>query len=608
MAAYDEQEYTKSFQLGIWKRLIPLLGNYRRDFALLLSFNLASAVVDVALPLFQRYAIATFIEGDTLRGLLPYALCYLVVILFQALFVVAFSRNAMYIEMSLGRDLRQKLFHHLQTLSLSFYNVTPVGYLIAREMSDTNRIASMISWNLADLLWALFYVLGTFGAMLVLNWRLALVILLIVPAIAILTGYFQGRILHWNRKVRKLNSKITGAFNEGITGAKTAKTLVIEEQSTENFRRLTGEMHDSGVRAARLSAVYIPLVLFCSSLAVAIVLLQGGTMVTEQVLAIATLSAFATYAVGVFEPIQSIAANLSEFISLQASIERITGLLDERPMIVDTSEVVEQYGDAFHPQRENWEALRGEIEFRDVTFRYPDGGEDVLSHFNLHIPAGTTVAIVGETGAGKSTLVNLACRFFEPTSGQILIDGRDYRERSQLWLHSNIGYVLQNPHLFSGTVRENIRYGRLDATDEEVEAAARAVSADTVVAKLEKGWDTDVGEGGDRLSTGEKQLISFARAVLADPRIFVLDEATSSIDTQTEQLIQDAIDHLLKDRTSFLIAHRLSTIRKADLILVVRDGQIVERGTHLELLKRKGYYHDLYSKQFAEEHAAKVLG
>lgn len=608
MAAYDEQEYTKSFQLGIWKRLIPLLGNYRRDFALLLIFNLASAVVDVALPLFQRYAIATFIEGDTLRGLLPYALCYLVVILFQALFVVAFSRNAMYIEMSLGRDLRQKLFHHLQTLSLSFYNVTPVGYLIAREMSDTNRIASMISWNLADLLWALFYVLGTFGAMLVLNWRLALVILLIVPAIAILTGYFQGRILHWNRKVRKLNSKITGAFNEGITGAKTAKTLVIEEQSTENFRRLTGEMHDSGVRAARLSAVYIPLVLFCSSLAVAIVLLQGGTMVTEQVLEIATLSAFATYAVGVFEPIQSIAANLSEFISLQASIERVTGLLDERPMIVDAPEVVEQYGDAFHPKRENWEELRGEIEFRDVTFRYPDGGEDVLSHFNLHIPAGTTVAIVGETGAGKSTLVNLACRFFEPTSGQILIDGRDYRERSQLWLHSNIGYVLQNPHLFSGTVRENIRYGRLDATDQEVEAAARAVSADTVVAKLEKGWDTDVGEGGDRLSTGEKQLISFARAVLADPRIFVLDEATSSIDTQTEQLIQDAIDHLLKDRTSFLIAHRLSTIRKADLILVVRDGQIVERGTHLELLKRKGYYHDLYSRQFAEEHAAKVLG
>ena len=275
---------------------------------------------------------------------------------------------------------------------------------------------------------------------------------------------------------------------------------------------------------------------------------------------------------------------------------------------MNCNEVIARYGDAFHPKRENWEPLRGDIEFRDVTFRYPDGGEDVLSHFSLKIPAGTTVAIVGETGAGKSTLVNLACRFFEPTSGQILIDGRDYRERSQLWLHSNIGYVLQNPHLFSGSVRENIRYGKLDATDDEVEAAARAVSVDTVVAKLENGWDSDVGEGGDRLSTGEKQLISFARAVLADPRIFVLDEATSSIDTQTEQLIQNAIDHLLTNRTSFLVAHRLSTIRKADVILVVKDGHIVEQGKHEELLRRKGYYHDLYSKQFAQESAARILG
>ena len=266
------------------------------------------------------------------------------------------------------------------------------------------------------------------------------------------------------------------------------------------------------------------------------------------------------------------------------------------------------YVDASQRLRFNCEPLQGEIEFRDVTFRYPDGGENVLEHFNLHIPQGTTVAIVGETGAGKSTLVNLACRFFEPTQGQILIDGVDYRQRSQLWLHSNIGYVLQNPHLFSGTVRENIRYGKLDATDQEVEAAAKAVSADMVVEKLEKGWDSDVGEGGDRLSTGEKQLISFARAVLANPRIFVLDEATSSIDTQTEQLIQNAIDHLLHNRTSFLIAHRLSTIRGADLILVVRDGKIVEQGKHEALLRRKGYYHALYSKQFAEESAAQILG
>ena len=514
----------------------------------------------------------------------------------------------MYIEMYLGRDLRRELFEHLQILSLSFYNVTPVGYLLTRVTNDTNRIAGNLAWGLLDMVDVLFYVGSTFVIMLLLNWQLALVVMLVVPFVAVLTVYFQPRILNWTRKVRKINSKITGAFNEGITGAKTSKTLVIEDQNIRSFKDLTENMNRSAVRAARLNAVYIPATLFFSTLTVSIVLLRGGWLVESQALEIATLSVFITYAMGIFEPIQNLANNLAEFIAVQASIERVTGLLEEKPQITDTPEVVEKYGDAFSPKRENWEPLSGEIEFKDVTFRYPDGGDNVLEHFNLKIPAGTTVAIVGETGAGKSTLVNLACRFFEPTEGQILIDGRDYRECSQLWLHSNIGYVLQSPHLFSGSVRENIRYGRLDATDAEIEAAAKAVSADQVVAKLEQGWDSDVGEEGDRLSTGEKQLISFARAVLADPRIFVLDEATSSIDTQTEQYIQSAIDHLLRDRTSFLIAHRLSTIRKADMILVVRDGKIVEQGTHLSLLKKKGYYHDLYSKQFAEENAAKVLG
>ena len=604
---HDEKEFTQSFDWGIWKRLKPFLKNYRADFIGMLTFNGLCALVDVLLPLMQRYAIRNFIEKGVTTGLLPYALVYLALIVLQGLSVMWFCNNSMRIEMYLGRDMKQRLFHHLQTLSFSFYNVTPVGYLLSRVMSDTNRIAGMIAWNFTDILWALFYVAGTMVSMLILNWKLALVVMLIVPVMAVLTAYFQNRILHWNRKVRKLNSRITGAFNEGITGAKTTKTLVIEERMTGSFRELTSKMHDSGIRAARLNAVYIPLVLLFSTLAVSVVLLRGGYLVTEQALELATLSTFLTYAVGIFEPIQMTASNIAEFISLQASIERVTDLLDKEPEVRDTPEVIEKYGDSFHPKKENWEPLYGDIEFRDVTFRYPDGGEDVLQHFSLKIPAGTTVALVGETGAGKSTLVNLACRFFEPTEGKILIDGRDYRERSQLWLHSNIGYVLQSPHLFSGSVRENIRYGRLDATDAEVEAAAKAVSADTVAAKLENGWDSEVGEGGDKLSTGEKQLISFARAVLADPRIFVLDEATSSIDTQTEQLIQQAIDHLLRDRTSFLIAHRLSTIRKADLILVVRDGKIVEQGTHESLLKARGYYHDLYSRQFAEESAARLL-
>ena len=586
---------------------MPFLRPYRKTLAMVLGLNLFCSVIDIALPLFQRYAIDQFISQKTIAGLPVMAVLYALAILLQTLAVVLFTRGSMHIEMNLGKDIRRACFVHLQTLSLSYYNVTPVGYLLSRLMSDTNRISSMIAWNAVDIFWAAAYVIGVFITMMALNPWLALTVILIVPIISLLTVWFQDRILRWNRRVRKMNSRITSAYNEGIMGARTSKTLVIEEQNSEEFRQVTQDMKSASVRAARLNAVYIPLILFFSSLTTAIVLARGGSMVLSGTLLIGTLSAFTSYAVGIFEPIQQIARNIADLLSLQANIERVMGLLDQEPMITDSPEVEARYGTVFEPKKENWEPIRGEIEFQDVSFRYPDGNEDVLSHFNLKIPAGSTVAIVGETGAGKSTLVNLACRFFEPTAGRILIDGRDYRERSQLWLHSSIGYVLQSPHLFSGTVMDNMRYGRLDATDEEVIAAAKAVSADQVAEKLENGYLSDVGEGGDLLSTGEKQLISFARAVLADPRIFVLDEATSSIDTQTEQLIQKATERLLHGRTSFLIAHRLSTIRQADMILVVRDGRIIEQGTHTELLRKKGYYHDLYRRQFEEEASARRL-
>jgi len=604
---YDEQEYSKAFDLKIWKNIFPFLKPYRHTLLTVFILNLFCAFIDILLPLFQRYAIDRFIEARTTEGLVSFALAYVLVITLQTLSVILFTRGSMRIEMNLGRDLKRACFIHLQTLSFSYYNITPVGYILTRVMNDTDRISSLVAWNLFDIIWSSAYVLGVFAAMLILDVKLALIVILVVPAIALLTFYFQNHILHWNRRVRKTNSRITGAYNEGIMGAKTSKTLVIEEKNYRDFTDITQDMRISSIRAARLSAVYISLVLLMSSIATALVLARGGNMVLQHTLLLGTLSAFTAYAVGIFEPIQQLARNFSEVISVQTNIERVTGLLDKKPGIVDSPQVVEKYGDSFHPKPENWEPIRGDIEFCNVSFRYPDGNEDVFSNFNLKIPAGTTVAIVGETGAGKSTLVNLACRFFEPDSGEILIDGRDYRERSQLWLHSNIGYVLQNPHLFSGTVMENIRYGNLAASDDEVKRAAEAVSADTVVKKLDDGYESSVGEGGDRLSTGEKQLISFARAVLANPRIFVLDEATSSIDTQTEQLIQAAISHLLKDRTSFLIAHRLSTIRHADLILVVKDGKIVEQGRHEELLLRHSYYHTLYSHQFAEESAMQVL-
>ena len=537
MAAYEEQEYNKPFQIKVWAKMLPFFRPYKKYFAVTLGLNILLAGVDVLVPLFQSYAIDHFIVRDTLEGIGVFALVYAGVIVAQTVSVYWSVHAATTIEMCIGKDLKWAQFEHLQTLSFSYYNTTPVGYIHARVMSDTLRIAGMTAWGLVDMFWALLYVVSVFVIMFVLNIRLALILVLVVPCIAVITAFFQNRILKWNRKVRRINSQITSAYNEGITGVKTSKSMVIEGDNEKDFFERSSEMKHAAGRAAKLNAVYIPTILFFGSAAAAYVLYRGGHMVQSEIMQLGTLSVFISYAVIIFEPIQQLARLLAELISCQANIERVMDLLEQEPNVTDREDVIRRYGDNFEPRRENWEKIRGDIVFEDVSFMYPDGKEYVLEHFNLHIPAGMNVAIVGETGAGKSTLVNLAGRFFEPTEGRILIDGVDYRERSQLWLHSQIGYVLQNPHLFSGTVRENIRYGRLSATDEEIEAAARSVSADAVVRKLPDGYDSDVGESGGRLSVGEKQLISFARAILADPAIFVLDEATSSIDTATEQQI-----------------------------------------------------------------------
>ena len=601
-------ERGRGSSLRTWGKLLPFLKPYSRQMALILVTMLISAGIDISYSLLSGYAVDRFVTPRTTQGIGWFALGYFAVVLCQMICTLIFARVALRVEMYLGRDLKKKLFTHLQTLSFSYYNVNPVGTIMARVMSDTNRIGGVFAWSLVDIFWSSAYVLGSMAVMLFLNWKLALLIIAVVPVIALLTLYFQKKILHINRKARRINAEITRHYNEGISGAKTSKTLVIEDQNTQAFREVTGRMRSTMVRGVLLNAVYVPIIGFLTALAVAFVITGGGSMVLWGDIGIGELTIFVNFALGIADPVQTLARTISNFISTQANIERVSALLELKPQITDTPEVIEKYGTSFDPKRENWEPLIGHITFDDVTFRYPDGTENVLEHFNLDVPAGSTVAIVGETGAGKSTLVNLACRFFEPTGGRILIDGKDYRERSQLWLHSNIGYVLQTPHLFSGSVKENIRYGRLDATDEEIVQAAKLVNAHQFIIRMEQGYDSDVGEGGGQLSTGEKQLISFARAVLANPRIFVLDEATASIDTRTEALIQEAISTMLTGRTSFLIAHRLSTIRKADMILVVREGKILERGTHQELMAQNGYYAQLYQKQFETETAETVFG
>ena len=582
-------------------KLKPFLAPYKWMFLVMILGTIIVGALNTVMPLFQEYAINNFIAHNTTEGLLPFILLYVLCLAVVMVIDYIASYNCCRLELYILRDMRRTVFNHLQTLSVSYFNVNSVGRIHARVMSDTSNISSIISWDVYQGGWNITYVLSAVVIMLTINWVLALCVIVIIPLVALVSCYFQRKLTVLNRRVREINSEITGGFNEGITGVETSKTLAVEEKLDKRFYNNTGRMHRQATRLGHHRALFYTIISFAAFVALALVLWYGGVLTMEQTIQLGTLTVFMTYAQGIMSPVQWSVDAIADMITVKVNVERVTTLLNTKSDVSDTPEVVEKYGDTFNPKRENWEDLHGDVEFKDVTFKYPDGEEYVLEHFNLKVPQGTNVAIVGETGACKSTLVNLVCRFFEPTEGQVLIDGKDVRERSVGWLHSHIGYVLQTPHLFSGTVRENLLYGKEDATQEELDAACASVNADKIIARLENGYDSVVGEGGNTLSTGEKQLLSFARAILADPAIFVLDEATSSIDTITEKLIQDAIEKLMRGRTSFVIAHRLSTIRSADVILVVQDGKIVERGRHEELLAKRGYYYNLYIKQFREE-------
>lgn len=601
MKQKEEYGYPTSFDFAQWKKLFRYIRFLRTPFVLLLFAAMATALFDAIFPYFSRYAIDHFIALQTTEGLGVFALLYALAAGLQTGANVIYCQQCIVIEMKVGQALRDACFEHLQKLPLSFFNVTPVGYLVARVMSDTNQLGSIFSWRLAEFVWNGCYLVFVVISMFLLSWRLALLVLIVVPPIALVCSFFQRRLLRANRRVRRANSTLTASFNENISGAKTIKTLAVEDTVCREFREINLDMRRKAMHAKTLHALFQPLVMFLGSVSLALVMAAGGVMVGPWGIPLGTLAVFISYTMNIVEPIQMVVSVLADAIAVQANVERVNRLLETVPAIQDTPAIEEKYGDIFHPKKENWESIQGDITFQDVTFRYPDGEVNVLEHFNLHIPAGSTVAIVGETGAGKSTLVNLACRFYEPTEGKILIDGVDYRERSVGWLHSNIGYVLQSPHLFTGTIEENIRYGKLDATREEIQQAAKMACAHDFIMAMPGGYQAQVGEGGSQLSTGQKQLISIARAIVANPRIFVLDEATSSVDTETEALIQQIIGKVLENRTSFLIAHRLSTVKNAHVILVVRDGKIIERGTHGELLRKHGYYYSLYTRQFQEE-------
>ena len=601
METKEKQKHLKFF--GIPK-ILPFLKNVRGQILMMVILAIISSCVDITIPQFQRYALDTFVGKSTMATIVPFVLCYIAVILLASVVNYVSCAQATIVEMKVNRELRQVGFKHLQTLSFSYFNQNSVGYIHARLMSDTGRIGGLVSWWLIDCTWRISYLVGAIFVMIRMNAKLAMMVLTTVPLLVLLFSIFQKKLIDVNREVREVNSKITGNFNEGIMGAKTIKSLSIEDKMEKRFTDETENMRNRAIRASRLRGLFAGTMNFASSAALAIVLWKGGYIALEE---IGTFSVFMSYAQGMMEPLRWLVDIVSDLITTQVNIERFTNLLAVQSDVIDTPEVIEKYGDCFEPKKENWEPIKGDIEFKDVTFQYPDGEETVLENFSLQIPFGTHIAIVGETGAGKSTLVNLVCRFYEPTQGHLLIDGRDARERSQLWLHSAIGYVLQTPHLFSGTVRENLLMGNPNATEEQIWEAIRMVSADEVITHLEKGLDTDVGEGGDLLSTGEKQLISFARAILADPRILILDEATASVDTMTEAKIQAAMESVTEGRTSLMIAHRLSTVRNADLILVVKNGKIVEQGTHSYLLSLKGYYHELYTRQYEDEATAKIL-
>jgi ATP-binding cassette subfamily B protein len=608
---FDDEMLASRVNTGLWQKLFAYARRYPRELIGLAACAFITACIEVSYPLITKGVVDQVQANGADAVLRPWILAYLGCTVVLAAAIGTFIWLGGKIRTHVSHDIRRDGFANLQRLSFSFYDHRPVGWLMARMTSDCERLSNILAWGFLDLVWGSTMMIGIAVAMLVMNAKLAVVVLAIMPALAWVSARFQRRILKSARKVRATNSRITASYNEAIMGVLTSKAFVREQPNLDEFRHLTGTMYGSSVLNMTQAAVYVPIVITLASLATGLALAIGGIDLLGGAISAGTLVAFLAYTRHFFDPVEQLGHWFAEMQMAQASAERILSLIEAEPEIRDSAGVRQALAHQHpvsDPRRvapDGGEAEIKCIELEQVSFAY-DPARPVLQDINLTVHRGETIAIVGPTGGGKSTLVNLICRFYEPTGGQVLIDGVDYRARSLHWLQSNLGMVLQNAHVFSGSILDNIRYGRLEASDREVEEAARLAGAHEFIAQMEGGYATEVGEGGGRLSAGQKQLVSFARAILADPQILIMDEATSSVDTETEQRIQQGLANVLDGRIAFVIAHRLSTIRNAHRIVVVEAGRIIETGSHEALMAARGHYYELYRQQSLQESSARL--